>query len=412
MAPEHNGRCMGSIAVEARRTRWHDRPACVLRNGAVALTHLIGGGAIADFHFADAPALNPLWIPQWKLRDPTRFRPARDEAAFGPAPVGKLLSGIAGHSLCLGVFGMPSEEEIAAGAVLHGEAGVRNWTATLRSGQQEGWLRFSVRSPAFGLAYTRELFLRSGEAVVRVRESVRNLRGADQLIQWQQHAVLGPPFLDRENCTITLAGARGITDAGGYEGNSALAPDAEFAWPLAPGADGIPVDLQQPCQKNGSGFVAGIQMDPRREHAFVCAVNREQRLAFGYVFRRSEFPWVTLWEENCARTGPPWRGREQARAFEFGVSPLPVGRAATLRRGEIFDTPALLRISARTPVSATWLMFLCRTPRAAGRVEDIVCRRNRLSLATEGSGHLTIAAEGIADFLDAPSPPRLRGPTR
>jgi hypothetical protein len=394
---------MRTPKVECRRVRWQDRPAGVLRNDVVALTHLTGGGYIPDFHLLDAPALNPFWIPGWKTRDPGRFRSTRDEAEFGSTPVGKLLCGIAGHSLCLGVFGMPSAEEIAAGAVLHGEAGVRRWTATLHSGQNEGSLRFSLRLPTFGLAFTRELSLRPGESVVRVRESIRNLLGADQFIQWQQHAVIGPPFLDPRDCVITLPGSRGITDAGNYEGRPALVSDAEFTWPLAPAVDGGSVDLQQPCQKTGTGFVAGIQVDPRREHAFVCAVNCVERLAFGYVFLRSQFPWVTLWEENCARTAPPWRGREQARAFEFGVSPLPRGRTESMRRGEVFGASTLLRVPARASASAAWAMFLCRVPRSVRRVTDIACQPNQLRLATDGRSALTTPAASIADFLDVRS---------
>jgi hypothetical protein len=389
--------------VECRRDRWRSRPCCVLRNDLVEFTHLTGGGHIPDFHFLREPALNPLWVPGWPLRDPRRFRPARDEAKFGPAPVGRLLSGIAGHSLCLGTFGMPSGEELAAGAVLHGAAGVRAWTASLRSGRREGRLRFSLRLPDSGFFFTRELTLLPGESVVRVRETVRNLLASDQFIQWQQHAVLGPPFLDPSDCVITLPGSRGITDPGDYEGRAALASSAEFTWPFAPGADGSAADLQHPCQTSGCGFVAGIQIDPHREHAFVCAVNHAQRLAFGYVFRRSQFPWVTLWEENRARTAPPWRGQEQARAFEFGVSPLPVGREETLRRSEVFSTPTTLRLPARACVSVAWLVFLCRVPRDVRRVNDIVCQRNRLRLATDGKAVVTIPAVSTADFLAAAS---------
>jgi hypothetical protein len=392
---------MNMQTVQCRRGRWQGRPCCILRNDQVELTHLTGGGQIPAFHFLDAPALNPFWIPRWKLRDPTRFRPARDEREFGAAPVGRLLSGIAGHSLCLGVFGMPSEEEIAAGAALHGEAGVRPWSASLRSSESEGRLRFSVRSPAFGLVFTRELSLRRGESVIRVNESVRNSRGADQFIQWQQHAALGPPFLDSDECGITLPGTRGITDAGGYEGRSALASDREFAWPHAPGIDGASVDLQHPCRKPGSGFVAGVQVDPGRDIGFICAVHRAERLAFGYIFHRAQFPWVTLWEENGARTEAPWRARERVRAFEFGVSPLPVGRAETLRRGEIFATPTLLRIPARGSVSVAWLMFLSRVPHAVRRVDDIACQSNSLRFVTDTRAAFTIPAASAAEFVSA-----------
>lgn len=395
---------MSTQKVGVRRGRWRNRPCCILSNDIVELTHLTGGGQIPDYHFLDAPTLNPFWIPQWRLRDPVLFRAACDEATFGPEPVGKLLSGIAGHSLCLGLYGMPSDEEIAAGAVLHGEAGVRRWTASLRSGRDEGCLRFSVRLPAFGLVFTRELSLRTGESVIQVREAVRNLLDADQFIQWQQHAVLGPPFLDAAECVITLPGLRGITDPGAYEGHPALAPDSEFTWPAAPAVGGGSVDLQYPCQTPGRGFVAGIQIDPRREHGFACAVNPAERLAFGYIFRRSQFPWVTLWEENCTRLAPPWAGREQARAFEFGVSPLPIGRAETLRRGEAFGTPTLLRVPARAAVHAAWAMFLCRVPHSTRRVNDIVCHPNRLCITTDSTAELTIPAGGIGEFLNGPAP--------
>lgn len=143
----------------------------------------------------------------------------------------------------------------------------------------------------------------------------------------------------------------------------------------------------------------------------MCAVNREFQLAFGYVFRRSQFPWVTIWEENCARIAPPWRGREQARAFEFGMSPLPIGRAETLRRGDLFGTPTMLRIPARGTVSAEWLMFLCRLPRTVHSIPDMACRPNGLRLVTDTGRPLTIAASGIAEFFNASAPPVSRART-
>jgi hypothetical protein len=276
---------------------------------------------------------------------------------------------------------------------------VRRWTASLLPGPREAELRFSLRLPASGLAFTRSLALRAGESLVRVRETVRNLLAADQFIQWQQHAVLGPPFLDPRDCVITMPGAHAVTDASDYEGHPALAPAAEFSWALAPGIHGGSVDLQRPCQTPATGFVAGIQLDPRREHAFVCAVNRVHRLAIGYVFRRSRFPWVTLWEENCARTTPPWSGREQARAFEFGLSPLPIGREATLRMGDKFSTSTILRLPARGSLTAAWAMFLCRTPAGVDRIDDIVVQPNRLRLTTNRRTAVTITASGIAELL-------------
>ena len=33
------------------------------------------------------------------------------------------------------------------------------------------------------------------------------------------------------------------------------------------------------------------------------------RLAFGYTWRRADFPWMGIWEENHSRTAAPWNGR-------------------------------------------------------------------------------------------------------
>lgn len=390
---------MTASVPASRRVRWRGRQACLLSNDLVELVHLTGGGQIPEFRFRGFPDSNPLWIPRWRLREPMLFR-SSDVSQYGPAVVGKLLSGIAGHSLCLGVFGMPSEEEVSAGAVLHGEASERRWSVELGESQDHAEMRFSVRLPRSRLAFQRTLTLRRGESVVRVHERVSNLLATDQFLQWQQHVTLGPPFLSREHCSIALPGARGITDPNGYEGHEKLAKGTEFLWPHAPGIDGDPVDLRRPLQERGTGFVAGVQIDPRREFGFVCAVHHEKAIAFGFLFCRTDFPWVTLWEENCARLTPPWNGAEQARGLEFGVSPLPLGRAETMRRGDLFDAPTLVRVPARGELHVSYAMFLARMADDRSNVIDLVCRDDAMELTGETDERVGwLQATGIREML-------------
>jgi hypothetical protein len=292
---------MSDDPLQCRHVVWRSRQACVLTNELVQLTHFTGGGQIPEFCFRGDPGSNPFWIPRWKLREPTHFRPAHDAARFGPRPIGLLLSAIAGHSLCLGVFGMPSIEEIRTGAVLHGESGVRPWKPEIATHDDSAEMRFEVRLPRSGLVFRRTLSLARNESVVRVRETVTNLFSADQFIQWQQHATLGPPFLDPNESSILIPGLKCVTDPNGYEGCDLLAQNAEFDWPNAPAAIGGTIDLRQPFRVPATGFVAGVQIDPRREFGYVCAINRQQRVAFGYLFARKDFPWVAVWEENLAR---------------------------------------------------------------------------------------------------------------
>jgi hypothetical protein len=380
---------MSDNPLQCRHGVWRRRQACVLSNEVVQLTHLTGGGQIPEFSFRSDPRSNPFWIPKWPLQEPARFRPARDAARFGPRSTGLVLSGIAGHSLCLGVFGMPSEEEVRSGAVLHGEAGVRPWTPRMTTRDDSAELRFEVRLRRSGLVFTRTLSLARNESAVRVHETVTNLLSTDQFIQWQQHVTMGPPFLDRDASSIAMPGARGVTDPNGYEGYELLTRDAEFDWPLAPAVRGGAVDLRQPFSTPGTGFVAGVQIEPRRDFGFACAVNHKQRVAFGYLFARRDFPWVAIWEENLARKSPPWNGEEQARAFEFGVSPLPVGREQALQRGNLFGTPTMLRLPAKGEVSASYAMFLTPLPAGAQRVGDVVGTENSIELIAEGGERMS-----------------------
>src|ERR1700737_1833793 len=115
------------------RTTWRGRAACLLGNELVELTQLTGGGHIVDFHFRGKRTINPFWIPRWNTLEPFNFKPDKHSRVYGAPEIGRLLSSIAGHSLCLDLFGMPSPEESRFGGTIHGEAGVSRWKATLKT---------------------------------------------------------------------------------------------------------------------------------------------------------------------------------------------------------------------------------------------------------------------------------------
>src|SRR2546429_9874660 len=71
--------------------------------------------------------------PRWKTLEPFRFKPEKHTRIYGEPETGRVLSGIAGHSLCLDLFGMPSPEESKFGETIHGEAGVSKWKFSLKT---------------------------------------------------------------------------------------------------------------------------------------------------------------------------------------------------------------------------------------------------------------------------------------
>jgi hypothetical protein len=128
----------------------------------------------------------------------------------------------------------------------------------------------------------------------------------------------------------------------------------DFDWPLAPRRGGGTVDLRVFTGAQSSGAYTAHLMDPSREHAFFVAFSERYRLAFGYVWRRADFAWLGIWEENHSRTQPPWNGTTLTRGMEFGVSPFPETRREMVERGRLFGAPAFRWIPAGSRVSVEY----------------------------------------------------------
>jgi hypothetical protein len=78
------------------------------------------------------------------------------------------------------------------------------------------------------------------------------------------------------------------------------------------------------------------------------------RLAFGYVWRREDFPWMGIWEENFSRMQQPWAGQSLTRGMEFGVSPFAESRREMIDRGRLFGVPTYRWIPAASRVSVEY----------------------------------------------------------
>jgi hypothetical protein len=102
-----------------------------------------------------------------------------------------------------------------------------------------------------------------------------------------------------------------------------------------------------------SGYTAHLT-DPQRKDVYFVAYEPKFRLAFGYIWKRNDFPWLGIWEENCSRQAPPWNGRTVTRGMEFGVSPFPETRREMVERNRVFDTPGFKWIPSRGRLEAEY----------------------------------------------------------
>jgi hypothetical protein len=333
--------------------RFRGRRAAALENGAVRVTVLDEGGHIAEI-LDKKSGVNPLWIPHWPSIEPSTYDRV-SHAAYGGGVDARLLAGIMGHNLCLDIFGGPSAEEAAAGLPVHGEASLVRYEVQ-RSATE---LLLRAMLPLANLQVERRLELQ--DRVLRIRESVQNLSGIDRPVGWTQHVTLGPPFLQKGVTQFRASATRSKVVDGEFGPADYLKSGAPFDWPLAPRQRGGTADLRIYTEAESSSAYTAHLMDPRREHAYFVAYSPEARLAFGYVWRQSDFPWMGIWEENASRQQPPWGGSALTRGMEFGVSPFPESRREMIERGCLFDVPTFRWIPAATRVAVEYWAVLRHT---------------------------------------------------
>ena len=274
---------------------------------------------------------------------------------YGSAADGPLLAGLMGHNLCLDIFGGPSDDEARAGLTAHGEASVVPYEV-VASGHI---LSAHAVFPLASLGFERRLHLR-GQSVA-VTETVTNLSACDRPIGWTQHVTLGPPFLRHGSTVFRASASRSRVFEGGFGPADYLVSGADFEWPLAPRIDGEVADLTRFTDARSSSAYTAHLMDRLRDDAFFVAFSPQAGLAFGYVWRRHDFPWLGIWEENRSRTAPPWNGNEVTRGMEFGVSPFPETRRQMIDRARLFDEATYRWIPARGSATVEYQIHLIRT---------------------------------------------------
>jgi hypothetical protein len=313
--------------------RFHNRRVVQIENDSIRVTVTVEGGHLAEI-LDKASGVNPLWIPPWPSIEPSSYR--RDEhPEYGNDAESKLLAGIMGHNLCLDLFGAPSPEEAQAGMTVHGEASV----AAYEIFQEAGRLTAKCTLPAAQLAFERRIELEVRK--ILIHETVENLSALDRPIAWTQHVTLGPPFLERGATQFRTTAAR----------SQVLGGEQNFGWARDP---------RVYSSGESSGGYAAHLLDKQRESAWFFAYSPHSEVLFGYVWQRSDYLWLGVWEENHSRANGPWNGRTMTLGMEFGVSPFPESRRQMIERRELFDTPGYRWLPAKARLSVDYYAAIGR----------------------------------------------------
>ena len=331
--------------------RYRNRRAVRIENEEIAVTVSVEGGHIAEL-IEKKSGINPLWSPPWPSIEPSTYDAAR-HPEYGANSESQLLAGILGHNLALDLFGSPSEEEFRAGVPVHGEVNV-----VAHSIEHDATsLEARAHLPLAQLDFVRRIQLFPG-GVARIRETVTNLTAMDRPLAWTQHVTLGDPFIEPGVTRLNMTVGRSITYPLELSEHQPYKVWAEFEWPNAPHKDGSTIDLSTMPGLSRSGGVTGHLVNEDREQAHFIAWNPKLDIGIGYAWRRADFPWVSLWEENRSRDNPPWNGRTITRGIEFGVSPFAETRRSMIDRATLFDTPVYRWLPARGTIAVEYIAFV------------------------------------------------------
>jgi hypothetical protein len=336
-----------------------NRRAVALENEHLRVAVTVEGGHIAAIEDKET-GVNPLWTPPWPSIEPSAWS-RESHPEYGDNAESRLLAGILGHNLCLDLFGGPSEEEAAAGMTVHGEGSIVPYGIAVEG---ETLTQRAVL-PQAQLSFERRITLRAGSRRLTIEETVENLSAWDRPSAWTQHVTLGPPFLKKGETRFHASATRSqVPDFDVAAGKGYMRIGAEFDWPMAPCAGGGDEDLRVFSSREVSGAFSMHLMDTSRETAFFTAWTPSLELALAYVWKRGDFPWMGIWEENYSRTGPPWNGQALTRGMEFGASPMAESRRAMITRNSLFGVPAYRWIPARCKVQVRYVALLSPARRA------------------------------------------------
>jgi len=320
-------------------TSFSGRPAWQLESELLRVSVLECGGHLAEIVLKSSNEINPLWIQSRPTIDSDSYDPATHGSIYGTGPESRLLSGLAGHNLCFPFWGNPSQAEVSAGMTFHGETNIRRWRLVEESADS---LILEVYLPDSAVIMQRHI--RCKGYALHVEGWARSTTNWDRPFAWCEHVTLGPPFLDSGSTRFHASLGQGFVtgDSGGQA----------FDWPagLSTSPELRRFDLSRFAAIPHRDLVNSFLVDSKRDWGYFTAFNPQCPLLFGYVFRRAEFPWLNVWENNEEQL--------QTRGMEFSNTPHHGTMKTLIRSPELWSVPTYEWLDARSTVAKRFFAFL------------------------------------------------------
>ncbi len=363
--------------AEVRSAKLQNREVWQIESPQLRVTITQVGGHVAELVLKGRNELNPLWVQSRPTIEPTEFIREKHEKLYGGGPASRLLSGLIGHNLCFPYWGDPSESEYQAGMTFHGETGIVRWQ---RVGEQkEGsaqQLSISADLPESRTRFTRTIALTAGESVVYFENRAENMSALDRPVGWCEHVTVGPPFLKKGVTLFDASLTRGRNLGDG--------PERTFQWPTGRAETAINLRTVRDVEK--SGYVNNFLVDPQQEFGYFTAINPEQRLLLGYLFRRAEFPWLNVWEANQPATND--QPAMLTRGLEFSNTPTHGSLKAMMAVPKLWGVPAYEWLNARGALVKRFCAFSAEVPDGFKGVQEIRVKDKALEIVERDNGRI------------------------
>jgi hypothetical protein len=303
----------------------------------------------------------------------------------GGPPVSPLAA--LGHFLALDGFGAPSAQEAAAGMPFHGEANHQLFRilSTTHSATSHS-VTMQAALPLAQETLTRTVEIIDGENLVHVTSVLQSLTSVDRPISWAEHSTIGPPFLQQGRVVVDMPATRCRVrpfKPGDIPGHLEYGKD--FTWPMAPVIGGGEADIREVPTDHNWLDLASCAMDPGRTLAFVTALNLDQHLLYGYVFRREEYPWLMSWM-NFTGDG------RAARGMEFSSQPFDISHRDTVAMSPLFGLPTFRWLPAQSQLETEFVLFYTRVPDTFTRIDDVTLQDGKLTIVSHSGATLTLRA--------------------
>lgn len=268
-----------------------------------------------------------------------------------------------GHFICAPRWGDAGGDEMAKGAIKHGEFCHLPWEISYHTDHA---IHASALSEIDDIKIEREITLSPDSPVCSVVEKITNTGRQFRPCNLVQHPTIAAPFLN-ENTRIDCSATYGWRDMG-----PGVEPISTGEWPESLNQQNNCIILNHSNPDNAGVYSFRVK---NNDTAWMTAYDPTSGLLLGYCWNANEYPWVHHWihvENNKAIY----------RGLEFGTAALhqPFEVIAANNWWQWYDAPSCFFLIAGGSRIFSYQFFLVAADKGLYEVTDVAIANERLKI--------------------------------